>query len=162
MNAMIVFLIAFVLVGVMPILTRAKGASMFMMLSVGKVLVTVAGDEVALAARMVLNSNLPVDEIASVVLMLLPAVLTLIVTKKSAKKRLPFHIVPSICGGLLAGYWSAELLGSADTFRSSTTYSYVRTNILVILLIGIVSTLLLMFIERPKPVKPEDQPHHGK
>ncbi len=159
MNAMILFLIAFILIGIAPVLLRSKGASMFMMLCVGKALVTVAGDEVALAARMVLNSNLPVDEIASVVLMLLPAVLTLLITKKTAKKRLPFHIVPSICGGLLAGYLSVELFTASDTFRSSTTYSYVRTNVLVILLLGIVTTLLLFFVERPKPVKPDEQDH---
>lgn len=161
MNAMIVFLLCFVLIGVMPIVSRAKGASMFMMLCVGKALVEVAGDEVSSAARVVLNSSLPVDDIAAVVLMLLPALLTLLVTKKAAKKKLPFHIVPSICGGLLAGYWAVAQFSAKDEFKSSTTFIYVKTNILAILLLGVVSTLILMFVERPKPVKPEEN-SHGK
>ena len=93
------------------------------------------------------------------VLMLLPAVLTILITKKTAKKRLPFHIVPSICGGLLAGFWSVEQFSTSDVFRLSTTYSYVKTNILAILLLGVITTLVLFFIERPKPVKPDEAEH---
>lgn len=159
---MAVFLFAFILIGVLPIVLRAKGASVFMMLCVGAALMEVSADEVALAARMVLNSNLPIDDIAKVFVMLMPPVLTIIVTRKTAKKRLPYHIVPSIVGGLLAGFWSVSLLSTSDAFESSTTYAYIQTNIVFILGVGIISTLLLFIVERPKPVKPEDQPgsHH--
>jgi hypothetical protein len=163
MNAMAVFLFAFILIGVLPILTRAKGASVFMMLCVGKALMEISSDEVGLAARLVLNSNLPVDAIAKIFLMLLPALLALFVTKKAAKKKFPYHIIPSIVAGLLAGFWSVGILGKSDGFESSPTYTYVNTNITVILLVGILSTIFLMFVERPKPVKPEDgEGHHAK
>jgi hypothetical protein len=162
MNAMAVFLFSFVLVGALPIILRSKGASVFMMLCVGKALMEVSADEVGVAAKMVLNSNLPVDDIAKVFVMLVPAVAALIVTKKAAKKKLPYHIVPSIVGGLLAGFWSVGLLSMSDDFKNSTTYSYVNANITIILLIGILSTLFLMLVERPKPVKPDEHGGHIK
>lgn len=162
MNAMAVFLFSFVLIGVLPIILRSKGASVFMMLCVGKALMEVSSDEVGLAAKMVLSSNLPIDDIAKIFVMLMPAVLALIVTKKAAKKKLPYHIIPSITGGLLAGFWSVGLLSRTDGFESSSTFSYVNANITVILLIGIFSTLFLMLIERPKPVKPDEHGGHGK
>jgi len=162
MNAMAVFLFAFVLVGVIPIIFRAKGANVFLMLCVGRALMEVSSDEVGLAAKLVLNSNLPVDDIAKIFVMLLPAVAAIFVTRNAAKKRFPYHIVPSIVGGLLAGFWCVGLLGNTDGFESSTTYSYVNANITVILLIGILSTLFLMLVERPKPVKPDEHGGHSK
>lgn len=163
MNAMAIFLFAFIVIGVFPVITRAKGASVFMMLCVGKALMEISADEVGLAARLVLNSNLPVDDIAKVFVMLVPAVAAIVATKKAAKKKFAYHIVPSIVAGLLAGFWSVGILGRNDGFESSTTYTYVDTNITIILLVGILSTLFLMFLERPKPIKPEDgDSHHGK
>lgn len=159
MNAMAVFLVSFVLVGLLPLIFRSKGASVFMMLCVGKALMEISSNEVALAARTVLNSNLPVDDIAKVFIMLLPAVLTVFITKKSAKKRFPFHIFPSFVGGLLAGFWAVTVLGSGGDFEHSTTFNYVQANITVILAVGIISTLFLFFVERPKPVKPEEGAH---
>lgn len=156
MNAMAIFLSAFVLIGVLPILMKAKGANVFLMLCVGRALMEVSSDEVGVAARMVLNSSLPVDDIAKIFIMLLPAVAALIVTRGAAKKKFPYHIVPSIIGGLLAGFWSVGLLGRTDGFENSTTYSYVNANITIILLIGVLSVLFLMLVERPKPVKPDE------
>jgi hypothetical protein len=157
MNAMVVFLVAFILVGVLPILLRAKGASVFMMLCVGKALMEVSSDEVAVAARMVLNSSLPIDDIVKVFIMLLPPVLTIFLTRKAAKKKFPYHIVPSIVGGLLAGFWSVQILSTSGDFVTSTTYAYVQTNIVFILGVGIISTLFLFIVERPKPVKPDER-----
>jgi hypothetical protein len=162
MNAMAVFLFSFVLVGVLPIVFRAKGATVFMMLCVGKALMATSADEISMAARMVLNSSLPVDEIARVFIMFLPAVLALFVTKKAGKKKFVWHIVPSIVGGLLAGYWAVSELGRMDGFESSTTYGYVQANVSLILAVGVLSTLFLLFLERPKPVKPDEAGHHGK
>lgn len=162
MNAMAVFLFAFIVFGIMPIIMRAKGASVFMMLCVGKALMEISADEVGLAARMVLNSNLPVDDIARVTVMLVPALITLMITKKGAKKKFVYHIVPAISAGLLAGFWAVNQLTTTDGFEGSTTYAYVNTNISVIILVGIISTLFLMLMERPKPVKPEDDSGHHK
>ena len=159
---MAVFLFAFILVGIFPILFRAKGANVFMMLCVGRALMDLAADEVGVAARMILNSALPIDDIAQIFLMLLPATLALMLTRKAAKKKFPYHIIPSICAGLLAGFWSVSLMSNLGDFKTSTTYNYVQANTLIILGIGIVSTLLLFIAERPKPVKPEDQEGHHK
>lgn len=153
---MAVFLVAAVLLGVLPIVFRAKGTHVFTMLCVGKALMEVSYDEVGMAARMVLNSNLPIDDIARVTVMLVPAVLTLFVTKKAAKKKFPYHSVPAISGGLLAGFWSVSQLTDIGEFETSTTYSYVRANVTIILLVGIVSSLFVYLLERPKPAKPGD------
>lgn len=160
MNAMAVFLGAFIIIGIFPIIMRAKGATVFMMLCVGRALMEVSSDEVSVAARMVLNSRLPIDDIVKVFVMLLPAVLALFVTKKTSKKRFAYHIVPSIVAGLLAGFWSVTLLSTSDSFESSTTYAYLQANITIILAVGIVSSFLLFMIERPKPVKPEEESDH--
>lgn len=162
MNDMAVFLFSFILIGVVPILMRSKGANVFMMLCVGRALMEVSADEVSFVAKMILNSNLPVDAIAKVFVMLAPAVAALIITKKAAKKKFPYHIIPAIVGGLLAGFWAVGLLGESDGFVNSTTYSYVNANITIILLIGILSTLFLMLVERPKPVKPDEHGGHSK
>jgi hypothetical protein len=162
MNAMAVFLIAFILVGVLPILFRSKGAHVFMMLCVGRALMEISSEQVSTIARVVLNANLPVDDIAKVFIMLFPATLTLFITKKSAKKKFPYHIVPAISGGLLAGFWAVSVLSADDTFEASTTYTYVQANITAILCVGIISTLFLFILERPKPVKPEDKGGHHK
>jgi len=163
MNAMIVFLVAFTAVGLFPILLRSKGATVFMMLCVGRALMEVSSDEVSVAARMILNSDLPVDDIAKVFLMLLPAVLAVFLTRKAAKKKFAYHIVPAVVSGLLAGFWSVQLVSVSDTFEFSSTFAYVQTNVAAILGIGIVSSLFLLLVERPKPVKPEDQDgHHNK
>jgi uncharacterized membrane protein len=162
MNAMAVFLFSFVLIGALPLFVRAKGASVFMMLCVGKALVATSATEISFAARQVLNSSLPVDEIARVFLMFLPAVLTLIVTKKAGKKKLVYHVVPAIVGGLLAGFWAVAELGHTDGFELSTTYGYVQANISLILAVGVLASLLLFFVERPKPVKPDEHSGHGK
>lgn len=156
---MALFLFVFVVIGIFPILLRAKGASVFMMLCVGKALMEIASDDVILLARYVLNSSLPIEEIAKVFLMVLPAVLALIITKKAAKKKFAYHIIPSIAAGLLGGYWAVDQVSISDAFRSSTTYSYVNANVAIILTVGIVSTLFLFMLERPKPVKPEDEAH---
>lgn len=156
---MALFLFVFVVIGIFPVLLRAKGASVFMMLCVGKALMEIASDDVILLARYVLNSSLPIEEIAKVFLMLLPAILALIITKKAAKKKFAYHIIPSIAAGLLGGYWAVDQVSISDTFRSSTTYSYVNANVAIILTVGIVSTLFLFMLERPKPVKPEDEAH---
>lgn len=156
---MAVFLFSLILLGVLPILLRAKGAHIFMMLCVGKALMEVSSDEVGLAARMVLNSNLPIDDIARVFVMLLPATSALFITKKAAKKKFVYHIIPAVAAGLLAGFWSVSQLSNTDGFESSPTYGYVRTNVTIILLIGIVTTLFLFIVERPKPIKPEDEKH---
>jgi len=161
MNAMAVFLLAAVLTGVLPILLRAKGASVFLMLCVGKALIEIASEDIAVVARTVLNADLPIDDIAKLFLMLTPPVLTLFITKKAAKKRFPLHIIPSVCGGLLAGFWSVSLLTNPDPFETSSTYAYVSTNVSVIMVIGIVSTLFLFWAERPKPIKDQDG-KHGK
>ena len=162
MNAMAVFLFAFIVIGILPIFMRSKGASVFMMLCVGRALMEISSEEVSLAARMLLNSDLPVDEIAKIFLMLLPAVLTLFLTRKGAKKKFPYHIIPSVVGGLLAGFWSVSMMHTDDSFFASPTYTYVNANISVILAVGIVSTLFLFILERPKPVKPEEQHGHKK
>jgi hypothetical protein len=154
---MALFLFVFVVIGIFPILLRAKGASVFMMLCVGKALMEIASDDVILLARYVLNSSLPIEEIAKVFLMVLPAILALIITKKAAKKKFAYHIIPSIAAGLLGGYWAVDQVSISDAFRSSTTYSYVNANVAIILTVGIVSTLFLFMLERPKPVKPEDE-----
>jgi hypothetical protein len=156
---MALFLFVFVVIGLFPILLRAKGASVFMMLCVGKALMEIASDDVILLARYVLNSSLPIEEIAKVFLMVLPAILALIITKKAAKKKFAYHIIPSIAAGLLGGYWAVDQVSISDAFRSSTTYSYVNANVAIILTVGIVSTLFLFMLERPKPVKPEDEAH---
>ena len=156
---MALFLFVFVVIGIFPILLRAKGASVFMMLCVGKALMEIASDDVILLARYVLNSSLPIEEIAKVFLMVLPAILALIITKKAAKKKFAYHIIPSIAAGLLGGYWAVDQVSISDAFRSSTTYSYVNANVAIILTVGIVSTLFLFMLERPKPVKPEDEAH---
>lgn len=156
---MALFLFVFVVIGIFPVLLRAKGASVFMMLCVGKALMEIASDDVILLARYVLNSSLPIEEIAKVFLMLLPAILALIITKKAAKKKFAYHIIPSIAAGLLGGYWAVDQVSISDAFRSSTTYSYVNANVAIILTVGIVSTLFLFMLERPKPVKPEDEAH---
>jgi hypothetical protein len=162
MNAMAVFLFCFVVLGLMPIFWKSKGGSVFMMLCVGKALMEISSDEVSLAARIVLNSSLPVDDIAKVFVMILPPFLTLSITKKTAKKKFPYHVIPSVIAGLLSGFWAVNILGDKGGFTSSTTYSYVQTNTTVIVLVGVVSTLFLMIMERPKPIKPEDQLGHGK
>jgi len=159
MNAMAVFLLSFILVGVLPLVLRSKGASVFMMLCVGKALMEISSNEVVRVARTVLNSSLPIDDIAKVFIMLLPAVLTVFITKKSAKKKFPFHVFPSFAGGLLAGFWSVSVLASGGDFEYSTTFNYVQANIIVILTVGIVSTLFLFLMERPKPVKPDEAGH---
>lgn len=156
---MALFLFVFVVIGIFPVLLRAKGASVFMMLCVGKALMEIASDDVILLARYVLNSSLPIEEIAKVFLMVLPAILALIITKKAAKKKFAYHIIPSIAAGLLGGYWAVDQVSISDAFRSSTTYSYVNANVAIILTVGIVSTLFLFMLERPKPVKPEDEAH---
>jgi hypothetical protein len=156
---MALFLFVFVVIGIFPVLLRAKGASVFMMLCVGKALMEIASDDVILLARYVLNSSLPIEEIAKVFLMVLPAVLALIITKKAAKKKFAYHIIPSIAAGLLGGYWAVDQVSISDAFRSSTTYSYVNANVAIILTVGVVSTLFLFMLERPKPVKPEDEAH---
>jgi hypothetical protein len=159
MNAMAIFLMSFVIVGVLPLILRAKGASVFMMLCVGKALMEISSNEVTNIARSILNSSLPANDIAKVFIMLLPAVLTLLITRKGAKKRFPYHIVPAIAGGLLAGFWSVTILSVTDDFEHSTTFNYVQANIMIILVVGILSTLFLFFLERPKPVKPDDGVH---
>ena len=162
MNAMAVFLFSFVLIGILPIAFKSKGASVFMMLCVGKALMATSSGEISLVARTVLNSSLPVDEIARVFIMFLPAVLALFITKKAGKKKFVWHVVPSIIGGLLAGYWAVGELGRADGFELSTTYGYVQANVSLILVIGVLSTLFLFVLERPKPVKPDEHGGHGK
>ncbi len=162
MNAMAVFLIGFIIVGVLPIVFRSKGANVFLMLCAGKALTEVFSREISDVARIVLNSSLPIDDIAKIFLTLLPAFLALIITKKAAKKRFPYHIIPSIAGGLLAGFWSVGYTSARDSFLESPTYGYVQANVAIIMLIGIVTTLFLFMIERPKPVKPEESDGHKK
>ena len=162
MNAMAVFLMAFILVGVLPIAFRSKGAQVFMMLCVGKSLMEVSAASVVKVASTFLNASLPVEDITKIVIMLIPPVLALLITKKAAKKKFPYHIIPSIVGGLLAGFWCVGALSITDDFEHSTTFNYVQANIMAILAVGILTTLFLFFMERPKPVKPEEQGGHGK
>lgn len=160
MNAIVYVVIISGIVGVLPILWKSKGAYVFMLLCAGNLLSASVGGPLSNEIRDAANAdNLPVLSIVRGVLLLLPPLLVILISKGSVKKkRAPYHLMPAIAAGVLAYLWFIRVLpfeqfSPLDNANITHQLMRARDGALVA---GILSCLALLFAERPKP---EDEKH---
>jgi hypothetical protein len=154
MNAYALLAIVGGVIGILPIVWRAKGSQVFLLLCAGSLLSASLGGSLTNEIRSAASTeNIPIQNIVSGVLLLLPAALALILSRGSVKKRkAPFHVLPSLAAGVLAYLWFIRIL-PFDQF-SVLENAEVTKQLLQIrdtaLVAGILSSLALVFIDRPK------------
>lgn len=155
MNAYVLIAIVGGVIGILPIVWRSKGAHVFLLLCAGNLLsASVSGsltNEIRSAAA---TENIPVQNIVQGVLLLLPAVLVILLSRGSVKKKkAPFHLIPSLAAGVLAYLWFIRVL-PFDQFsvleNAEVTQQLLRIRDTA-LVAGILSCLALVFVDKPKP-----------
>lgn len=153
MNAYVLIAIVGGIIGVLPIVWRSKGAYVFLLLCAGSLLsASVSGSLVSEIRSAASTENIPLQNIVQGVLLLLPAVLAILLSKGSVKKkRAPFHVLPSLAAGILAYLWFIRVL-PFDQFsaleNAEVTQQLMRIRDTA-LIAGILSCLALVFVDKP-------------
>lgn len=154
MNAYVLIAIVGGVIGILPIVWRAKGAQVFLLLCAGSILsASVSGaltNEIRSAAA---TENIPIQNIVQGVLLLFPAVLALLLSRGSVKKRnAPFHLIASLAAGVLAYLWFIRIL-PFDQFsaleRAEVTGQLMRIRDTA-LVAGVLSSIALIFVDKSK------------
>jgi hypothetical protein len=154
MNAYVLLAIIGGVIGILPIVWRAKGSQVFLLLCAGSLLSASVGGSLTNEIRNAASTeNIPIQNIVSGVLLLLPAVLTLLLSRGSVKKRkAPFHVLPSLAAGVLAYLWFIRVL-PFDQFsvleNAEVTQQLLRIRDTA-LVAGILSSLAILVIDKPK------------
>lgn len=155
MNAYVLIAIVGGVIGILPIVWRAKGAHVFLLLCAGSLLsASVSGTLTSEIRSAASTENIPVQNIVQGVLLLLPAVLAILLSRGSVKKKkAPFHLIPSLAAGVLAYLWFIRVL-PFDQFsvleNAEVTQQLMRVRDTA-LVAGILSCLALVLVDRPKP-----------
>ena len=154
MNAYVLLAIIGGVIGILPIVWRAKGSQVFLLLCAGSLLSASVGGSLTNEIRNAASTeNIPIQNIVSGVLLLLPAVLTLLLSRGSVKKRkAPFHVLPSLAAGVLAYLWFIRVLPIeqfAALEKAEVTQQLMRIRDTA-LIAGVLSSLALVFIDKPK------------
>lgn len=148
---------------VLPIWWKAKAASIFLLLCAGNLLSTSAAGPLTNEIRdVVTTDSFPLQPVIRGALLLLPALLALLITRKSVKKkRALYHILPAVAAGILSYLWFIRVLPfeqMSSLEAAELTQQVIRVKDMA-LIAGILSVLVLLFAERPKP---EDDKHKKK
>jgi hypothetical protein len=162
MSAPFLFVVIAGIFGVLPILWKSKGAYVFLLLCAGSILSASVSGNVANEIRDAVNTNgMPVQSIVQGIILLLPAFLAILITRKSVKsKKMAYHLFPSLAAGILAYLWFIRVL-PYEQFSALESAALTKDLLQVrdiALISGILSVLALLVVERPKP----DPKKHGK
>ena len=163
MNATVYLIIVGGIFGILPIIWKSKGAYVFMLLCAGNLLSASLGGPLTNEIRDVTKAEgVPVLSIVRGVLLLLPPLLVILISRHSVKKkRASLHFLPAIAAGILAYLWFIRVLpfeqfSPLDSANLTHQLMRARDGALVA---GILSCLALLYVERPKP---EDEKKHKK
>ena len=140
--------------GILPVIWKAKGAHIFMLLAVGEALSLSAAYGVTAFISERFYTTLPLRSIVAAGLLLAPPLLGLLVSRGSVKKKKEvYHIAPALVSGGLAYLWFIKTL-PADSYQKLATEQitvYMHSWQSTAIGVAIVSILALMITERPKP-----------
>lgn len=145
--------------GILPIIWKAKGSHIFLLLCAGNLLsASLAGSLTTEVKDVVDTGSVPLQSIVKGVLLLLPPVLGLIISKGSVKKKkAPYHFLPALAAGVLAYLWFIRVL-PFDQFSALEDAELTKQLLRIrdgALVAGILSSLALMWADRPKPDEAE-------
>lgn len=154
MNAYVFIVATSVIIGLLPIIWRSKGVYILLLISAGSLLSMSAGNKLFdLVSKQTGQGDDWVKILVRAGIIVLPALLGILITKGTVKrKKLIFHLVPSLIAGILTYLWLLGVL-PLDVF-SELEKNSINKQLLnyrdVIMSIGLLSVLVVMFIERPK------------
>lgn len=141
--------------GILPIIWRSKGAHVFLMLCAGSLMsASLSGSLTTEIKNAAETENIPVLSIVQGVLLLLPALLALILSRGTVKKtKTIFHVLPALAAGILAYLWFIRILPTDQYAAISTAEVTVQLMKLrdMALVAGTLSCLILIWMDRPKP-----------
>lgn len=162
MNAYVVLAVVGGVLGILPIVWKSKGVYVFFMLCAGNLLSSGLSGPLSNQIREVVRSDgVPLQAIVRGTLLLLPALLAVLLSRKSVKKkRAPFHFFASLAAGILGYLWFIRVL-PFEQFSLLENADITKQLMLVrdaALGVGMVSGLALLWAERPKP----EEEHKGK
>lgn len=128
---------------------RVNAAVVFMSLCVGEVLVQYVANDAASFVTMSSRTSQLSESTVSIVVLLLPVVLTLIFMFHSVNGvKLALNIIPALCAGLLAALLIKPLLsvGFQNIFEKSSLGShFLQAQTLIVSLSALISLLFLWF-----------------
>ena len=137
---------------------------MFLLLCAGNILSSSVSGPLSNEVREVVNpGSIPLQTIVRASLLLLPALLALLLSRKSVKKKkMPLHIIAAVAAGVLAYLWFIRTLPFEEFSKLESIDATVQLMRIrdMALIAGILSTLGLILVERPKPE--EDGKKHKK
>lgn len=155
MNAYVLLPLIGGVFGVLPIVWRSRGAYVFLLLCAGNLLsASVSGSLTSEIKSAATTDNIPVQSIVQGTLLLLPALIGLVVSRGSLKKKKAiFHVLPALAAGLLAYLWFIRVLPieQFSTLEAAEVTQQLLKARDTALIAGILSCLTLIWLDRPKP-----------
>jgi len=154
MNAYVYISVITALFIVLSTYWKSSSSLVFLMLCAGNILsASAAGSVATKASGLVSDQSLPINTIVKAVLLLLPAMLTLLATKGSAKKKHTLiNLLISICASVLGYLWFIRTLSyeQFSAIESNSLTSQLLTYRDVILGFGVVLCLIYIIIDKNK------------
>ena len=149
---------------VVLVLLRVNAAIVFLSLCLGSVLVQFAGSDAHSLAKLFTGSKAMNGYGVSLVLLLLPAVVTTIVMVGTVrgKVRLLLNMLPALSAGLLAVVLAEPLVspGLRGSLAKSSIWHYTQRADVLIIGFGAIFSLLFLWMQRPKHAGGESGKHH--
>ncbi|MCA9347881.1 hypothetical protein KC867_00565 [Candidatus Saccharibacteria bacterium] len=148
-------LIAFVvLFSLLLVVLRANSAIAFMALCLGSLLVSGVGDSAGLLASSLTSGASLASSISKLVVLLLPLVLVVFLTRGQIKKsQLFINLLPAVASALLGVVLAESLMpGSwSEGFRATEFWTYISDYYEFILGVGAFVSILLISITNRRP-----------
>lgn len=166
MNAYIVLAIIGGVFGLLPIIWKSKGVYVFLLLCAGNLLSASLSGSISNQIRDIVRvEDLPLQTIVRATLLLLPALLGILISRRSVKKkRAPVHFIASVAAAIVAYLWFIRTL-PFEQFSALENADITKQLMQVrdaALGTGILSAIILIWMERPKPDEEHKKGKHKK
>lgn len=148
---------------IVTLLLRSNGVLVFLSVCLGSVLSTYLADDVGMvisgASR---SSALNTMQWSQLGLLVLPVVLTIVLARKKLKGvKLLLGAIAAAAGGGLLALLAVPFLSRTlqDTIRKTDLWHQLDNAQSALLIVGVIVTLLLLFMTRTKPVEDKGKKH---
>ena len=145
------------------ILLRTNAAVAFFALCSGAVLQNYTTRDVLSKVNTSLADSLS-SPYASILIILLPFILAVLLLLKTVKKsKISLHIVPAVCTGLVALALITPYFPTGSTFATISkqeAYIHIHDYQAAVIVVGILSSLLIFALKRPKKEDKKHAHHH--
>jgi hypothetical protein len=152
----LVLIVAIAVPVLLLVLLRANAAVVFLSLCAGSLLVRFIGDDANLVGSAVANNSHIVSQYSEIVLLFLPVLLAIFITRKSVPaSKLLFNVIAAVAFALLAVVLTVPLLpaGAQHVVVSTQGWKLLEHNKSLVVGAGVLASLIVLWIVQPRPGK---------